>query len=252
MTTEYSDYYAECSARYDELRLDRDEEIAATATVLGDALGCPCALLEIGCGTGRYGSALRALGCRVTGLDASLAQVERAKARLASAVCATATSIPFADQSFDACLAVLMLHQIAREQLPVLLAEVYRILRGRGTLGIKTCSHLDLSTRWVENYFPSAARVNLQRYPSIERLRDELAAAGFLVESVIPTLTVLSISTRELLVAVVERHNTTLRMIPPDEFDAGLLELRSDLAERERVDVPQAHTHIVCRANKTY
>jgi ubiquinone/menaquinone biosynthesis C-methylase UbiE len=247
----YSEYYAEgASARYDSLRLDRDEEIGITAAVISPLLSANSRVLEIGCGTGRYGGAFRKLRHTVTGLDVSFSQLVHARQKVSSLICAGAAKIPTYDASFDACLAVLMLHQLSPENRIPVFAEVRRILRSGGVFGIKTCSHDDLATRWVEGYFPSAIQVNQRRYPPIEVLRDELTSAGFVIEDVVPTRTVPSVAVTDLLLAVEQRHNTTLRLIPAGEFDDGLAALKSMLAGRTDVEVPQAHTHMLCRADK--
>jgi hypothetical protein len=48
---------------------------------------------------------------------------------------------------------------------------------------------------------------------------------------------------------VQQKHNTTLQSVPPAEFTRGLERLTRDLADNERVVVPQEHTHIFACAN---
>jgi len=248
----YSEYYAAgASARYDSLRLDRDEEIGVTAAIFRPLLSSDSRVIEIGCGTGRYGGAFQNEAQGVTGLDLSFSQLVNARQKLASLICASATKIPVLDGSFDACFAVLMLQQIPVEDRQPMFSEVRRILSPGGVFGIKTCSQEDLTTRWVEEYFPSALGINRRRYPPIEELRDQLTSAGFVLEDVIKTRTVPSVAVADLLRAVEERHNTTLRMIPASEFAGGLAALKSMLAGSTHVAVPQAHTHMLCRTAET-
>jgi ubiquinone/menaquinone biosynthesis C-methylase UbiE len=252
MRANYSEYYADGAARYDALRLDRVEEIEVTSTLFDRVLNeRPCDILEIGCGTGRYGAALQKLGHRVVGMDLSIAQLSRVGNRLSGIICASAGMMPIFGKAIHACLAVLMLHQMSSQERELMFAEVFRVVGVGGLLGIKTCSHDDLATRWVEGYFPSAARINRERYPSLELLSNELSRAGFRVENIIPTQTVTSVSASDLMTAVMNRHNTTLRMIPSAEFENGSSSLRDAIAGIANVDVPQAHTHVFCRAVQT-
>lgn len=73
--------------------------------VLGDVRGRD--VLELGCGAAQSSTALHALGARVTGLDNSAVQLERARELMAAAgaefplVHAAAEAAPFGDESFD-------------------------------------------------------------------------------------------------------------------------------------------------------
>lgn len=77
----------------------------ATLGVLGDVAGLD--VLEYGCGAAQFGTALHERGARVVGLDLSVAQLGHARRRTAGTptgpglVCASATTTPFADASFD-------------------------------------------------------------------------------------------------------------------------------------------------------
>ena len=73
--------------------------------VLGDVDGLD--VLEYGCGAAQWAIKLAHVGARVTGLDQSRGQLRHAAARVRTAdvnvglCCASATSVPFRDASFD-------------------------------------------------------------------------------------------------------------------------------------------------------
>jgi 8-oxo-dGTP diphosphatase len=244
MTGSHSEYYGGHAASYNAIRLDGEDEIRLTTSIFSAHLTPPARVIEVGCGTARYGAALQAAGFDVTGLDVSEDQLAHA-AGVARVVHASATDMPFQDGAFDGAMAVLMIHQLDADERRRMLAESRRILRDGGVLMIKTCTEDDLRARWVENFFPSALPFNMRRYPVIEQLEAEFVAEGFALRSIIRSRTLPVISTSSLLVSVKARHNTTLASLSSAEFEDGYERLRQCLSEKDAVVVPQAHTHIV-------
>jgi SAM-dependent methyltransferase len=93
-------------------------------------------LLDVGCGAGAITAGLVAGVAEVVGIDASAAELERARGRVPAGtfVQADAEALPFEDASFDAALAHALL-----EHLPdpaAALAELRRVLRPGGVLGV--------------------------------------------------------------------------------------------------------------------
>lgn len=132
----WDDGIVSSTARYDGLA-DWYEGVAApSAEFSRDAIvgllgqrGGLC--LDLGCGTGLYGSMLADAGREVVGIDVSLDQLRYAKSREAVAV-ADATQLPFRDRSFDD-VACIWVHGDL-DDLPAALAEVTRVLRSGGRL----------------------------------------------------------------------------------------------------------------------
>ncbi|MFZ0790975.1 MAG: class I SAM-dependent methyltransferase [Chromatiaceae bacterium] len=93
-------------------------------------------LLDLGCGTGYFSSAFRALGLAVTGLDPDLAVLRFLRARdpAITLVAGAAESLPFADGTFDSAMAVTSLCFVARPERA--LAELWRVTRRTLVLGL--------------------------------------------------------------------------------------------------------------------
>jgi len=115
-------------------------------------------VLELGCGAGAALVVLvRAAGPagRVVGLDLSPRMIHLAAARLrraglaqrADLVVADASSIPFADASFDAVFMSFTLELFDTPEIPLVLAQCGRVLRPGGRIGVVSLSRA-APVRW--------------------------------------------------------------------------------------------------------
>lgn len=96
-------------------------------------------LLDIGCGTGRYLSALCREGFNIVGMDFSLGMLRIAskKGNLAniSLVNGEGTNLPFKSNAFDFVLCIDMLHHLPTSQdRGELLSEISRVLKAGGEM----------------------------------------------------------------------------------------------------------------------
>lgn len=110
-------------------------------TVAAMGLSPGCRLLDLGSGTGSSAGLLaEEFGLRVTGVDRSPVNVARASIEWAAAApavcftCADAARLPFGDGVFDGALAECTFSLFPDQ--PAALAELRRVLRPRGPLGV--------------------------------------------------------------------------------------------------------------------
>jgi SAM-dependent methyltransferase len=145
----------------------------ADARLLGEVAGRR--VLEVGCGAGQCGRWTDSRGARTIGLDLSMRQLQHSHridtgtGTYLPVVCATASAIPFADDSFDIAFS-------AYGALPfvldagLVLREVARVLRPAGRF-VFSVSH---PTRWTlpDDPAPSGLTVTtsyFDRSPYVER-----------------------------------------------------------------------------------
>jgi len=82
--------------------------------VLGDVLGRDGPALEVGVGTGRFATPLRARGVRVVGVDIAPRMLALARAKgCTDLFLASGTSLPFRARAFPSSLAIHVLHLVA-------------------------------------------------------------------------------------------------------------------------------------------
>ncbi len=188
--------------------------------------------LELGSGTGNSAAAfLEAHPCRLAGLEPSPGMLARAvsKGLPVEWVRGRAEAIPLADGAVDFVFACYVLHHV--RSLDAVFQECARIL-GAGTAAFVTAPHDFIRRHPLNRYFPSFAAVDCARFPAEEEVRAALARAGFrdiACERVEGDPTVFD---RHYVDRVAGKFVSTLDLVPPDEFEAGLARLRRDVEQR--------------------
>jgi ubiquinone/menaquinone biosynthesis C-methylase UbiE len=173
------------SVNYDRIASVYDERYQANRyegieVFLRSFIGNVGAAAEVGCGTGHW---LAAIGDRVrtiAGLDLSPEMLQRARrtAPHASLARARAEQLPWPTARFNRLYCINALHHFADTRR--FMIEARRVLRpGGGLLIIGLDPHTGQDRWWIYDYFPSALRADLSRYPPTAEIRESLAAAGF-------------------------------------------------------------------------
>lgn len=106
---------------------------------LGELMPPPARALDVGCGTGALAQRLAAAGYDVTGIDPSRGMLDVAAERAPQVTTrqASATDLPFDDDSFDLVYSVATFHHIAAaDAVRAALREIARVARPGGTIVI--------------------------------------------------------------------------------------------------------------------
>lgn len=127
-------------------------------------------LLDIGCGGGILTNAIAKLGHKVTGIDVSEKSLEIARqsdeTRSVHYAAATAYSLPFSDNTFDAVSAMDLLEHVESPHLVI--AEASRVLKPKGLFFFHTFNRNLLSylliIKGVDWFVPNAPK-NMHVYP---------------------------------------------------------------------------------------
>jgi demethylmenaquinone methyltransferase/2-methoxy-6-polyprenyl-1,4-benzoquinol methylase len=153
-------------------------------------------VLDACCGTGDLAIAAARRGGRVTGLDFSEPMLERArrKAPKLNWVRGDVLAMPFSDGSFDAATVGFGVRNV--EDLPAALAELRRVLRPGGRLGILEITRArgllaPFYRFWFDGVVPLLGKVlpggraytylpaSVRRFPGPEELAELIESAGF-------------------------------------------------------------------------
>ena len=153
-------------------------------------------VLDVCCGTGDLAIAARKRGASVVGLDFSEQMLERARAKRGDVewVRGDLLALPFEDGSFDAVTVGFGVRNV--EDLPAALAEMRRVLRPGGRVGILEITRprgalAPFYRLWFDHLVPVLGRLlpggsaytylpaSVRRFPGPEELSALLSAAGF-------------------------------------------------------------------------
>jgi ubiquinone/menaquinone biosynthesis C-methylase UbiE len=188
-------------------------------------------VLDVGCGTGRFSVLMaRQAQCAAVGLDPSSSMLAKAFAKCACHVdwvLARAEAMPLPDAMFDACLASQVVHHFQDKDQAF--AEMYRVLRPGGRLGIRYSSHAQLRTILDYSFFPSALAIDLARLPDVHVLKGLMQATGFAVVEEHVVCQQLFESGKDYLEMVRSRYSSVLSLIAEEEHQKGLREIAAYL-----------------------
>ncbi|MBI2431804.1 MAG: class I SAM-dependent methyltransferase [Candidatus Hydrogenedentes bacterium] len=201
-----------------------------TAAARGDATP-PLHVLELGAGTGlNTAFFLGQIPCRVVALERSAGMLARGAAKRlpVSWMRASAEALPFRPRAFDFLFSAYMLHHIV--DLGALFRECRRVVRPGGRAALVTVSHEFIGSHPMNQYFPSFARIDLQRFQPIAEVAEAMRAAGFREAIAINDVDVPRPVDASYVERVANRFISTYDLIPAEEFACGVQKLRDDLA----------------------
>lgn len=144
--------YDTIGINYANLRQPDPRIEAAISTALGDAV----TVLNVGAGTGSYEPTDRA----VTALEPSIEMIRQRPAGAAPVIRGCAEDLPFADNAFDAVMAVLTVHHWSDR--PRGLAELRRVARGPVVILTFDPAHQGF---WLTDYLPELISIDAAQMP---------------------------------------------------------------------------------------
>ena len=148
------EHEAEVARRFDALQTrfkptlaDTDYRLTAIEHILGQVRGL--AILDLGCGKGRFSRRLEEQGARVVGLDVSREMLKQG-AKF-DRIQASSARLPLAAQSIDAVIAVEVFQHV--HSIDSTLREIHRVLKPKGRIVIvdKHALALNVDRPWLPN-----------------------------------------------------------------------------------------------------
>jgi ubiquinone/menaquinone biosynthesis C-methylase UbiE len=225
--------YAETAtaARYDSARHLPAETKALWLNALRSEIPSirPAKILDLGCGTGRFTSALaQTFNCSAAGIEPSEAMLDIARSHGAANIewkPGNAERIPIADETVGLVFMSQVFHHFTDRN--AALDEVFRVLPPGGYVAIRngTLEH-NSELVWLR-FFPEAYEIEQQRTPSAEEIKDALRKHAFVLVTHRVIKQLFASSSVEYFDKISQRALSALVAISDEEFAAGLDEFRS-------------------------
>ncbi|MGC8737835.1 MAG: class I SAM-dependent methyltransferase [Candidatus Hydrogenedens sp.] len=216
-----------CAENYDQFRTGSTPYLFTVISLLKQFK--TETLLDLGCGTGNLFYQLsRHWKGNCIGLDVSVKMIRKAYAKNipASWIRADAQNIPCRNNSFDAITGIYVLHLL--DNIPQMLAECRRILK-KGWILFVSAPHLFIKNHPLNQFFPSFYQIDSQRFPKEEQMVNMLSDAGFYNIRQEYYISVRDWLSEEYLQKIRSRFISTLRLIPDDEFNEGLMKMEEEV-----------------------
>ena len=181
-------------------------------------------ILDLGCGTGRFTTGLaKTFACPVIGVEPSSAMLGVARSQEAPNVewkHGEAEEIPLQDEVVDLVFMSQVFHHLVRPGQA--LREINRVLTPAGYLAIRngTREH-NKDLAWLQ-FFPDARRIEDERTPSQEELKESVCAESFELISQQTIHQLFAESTDEYFEKISQRALSALVVIGDEEFQSGL------------------------------
>lgn len=191
----YERYDNRAAAVYDKYRVPVGTEVIAGCLTTAPKPLAEVELLDAGCGTGVYTSALAGKVGRLVGIDFSeeMLAIARSKLRMETYSERVAfqrgsiLALPFPDRSFDGVMFNQVLHHLESGNDPHYraharaLTEAYRVLRTGGVLVANICTHEQVREGfWYYDLILRAREESLKRGASAECMEAIFAEIGFI------------------------------------------------------------------------
>jgi hypothetical protein len=197
------------------------------ATMVHAALGDARTVINVGAGAGSYEPTDR----YVVAVEPSAAMRSQRPAHLAPAVDATAESLPFDDDAFEAAMAMVTVHQWSHPDTG--LREMRRV--SRGPVVVLTFDGDALDRLWLASYVPELMAAERRRYPAIERIRRVLGGTTTVTPVPVPIdcadgfTEAFYARPERFLDPDVRRSQSAWGFVDPEVADRAMARLRSDL-----------------------
>lgn len=188
-------------------------------------------VLDVGCGTGRLATALAEWGARVWGVDPSEEMLRQARLAAGKSVGlrrGRGEELPFKDAWFDRAVLRTVVHLLDRARA---FPELARVLVPGGRAVIATFAPEHFESYWLNAFFPEVLEIDRARFPTLEELAEELAAAGFDPARTHGLSQRGSRARDEALERIRGRYISTLRLLDDESFARGLAAAERGLPE---------------------
>jgi len=200
--------------------------------------------LEIGCGTADHLYALNQLMKKeASGFDQSSEMIREGREKnpgLNLKVGDAENKFPYENNYFDFAFSVKVIHYI--RDMYHYFGESHRSLRDGGIILTVTDSEEDIRNRTMSKYFPESMEKDLKRFPSIERITNEMEKVGFRNIEITHIGCTYQLTEKDLM-KFTNKIYSTIRLVSKDCFEKGISKMTEDV-KKGRCEGKELYTYI--------
>ena len=207
---------------------------------VGAYVRAPRAILDLGCGTGRFSSALAAhFDAELIGVEPSTKMLEQARRKPADRrvrfESGRGEAIPLPDGSIDLVFMSMVFHHVSD---PALLArECHRVLRRDGIAFLRGCVREQFANLPDVPFFPAMVPILERVLSPASFVRDTFEAAGFRTLAIDVIRQEVAPSFDAYAAKIATRADSVIASLEPADFEAGMTALRAHAARNPGVAV---------------
>lgn len=193
-----------------------------------------CAILDLGCGTGRFSEALtRHFDAQVIAMDPSKKMLEQARNKRVDPrvdyALGSGESIPLKSNSVDLVYMSMIFHHFRNPQLAA--RECRRVLRDGGTAFMRTGTRERIPLYPYVPFFPASRPIMNEVLPTSSFVQDVFVAAGFHLVTLEVIIQTIAPNHAVYADKLATGSDSVLAQLSQDEFQAGIRAVR-DYASR--------------------
>jgi len=217
--------YSQIAKYYDRVR-PAPADILLSKIIEYGKIDANCAVLDVGCGTGRYPLCISVMKNLIScALEPSAEMLKQAvlkdKSKRVLWIRGDGQRLPFQDSLFDCVYMTAVIHHIENKEMA--LREIYRVSKKGGKCVIMTFSHSGIK-KHITRDFPGVVAIDLKRIPSVPFLKKTMTMIGFRdVHYHVVQLDEGYISTKEYLRRVRNKYMSTLTLLSEEDFQRGFM-----------------------------
>jgi len=191
-------------------------------------------ILDFGCGTGNYLSKFSELyECNCFGIEPSRGMRQKAIEKNPKLVIlgGNHNNIPFEEDFFGLIYMTDVIHHVP--DIGIMFKNFYKKLKHSGYICILTESWKQIENRWYNNYFPSLANNEKNRYPDIDKIVNISMENGLKLETIdIKENSEENIIGEHFIKMVEEKNYSMFRILDNEEYKNGLKELKQNINQK--------------------
>ena len=201
-------------------------------------------MLEIGCGTADYLYALtQELKCDSYGFDNSENMIDEANKKnphLNLSVNDILNPFDYDNDFFNLAYSMDVIHYV--KDLNHYFREVNRVLNKDGLVLTITDSEEDLKSRTITKYFPESLEIEMERYPGVNKIVENMENNGFKEIEITHTEREFQMS-EEVFEKFKNKAFSSVRLLSEESFEKGIKKIEED-TEKNECFVKELYTYI--------